>query len=648
MNAEIYAVGNEVIGAIAGGIVQGLAVFALVWIVLKLFRRATAATRHAVWLTTLLIVAALPFANLSPLLRLNAPTISEQDISESEFAGPLPEPVSAALAEPAPENTSKRRWEVSAPAQLGIALLAVWAVLALIRFAGLGRQLLLLRRIKTEAMPAAPLLAGAFSETAADLRVKRGAQLLISRQIAAPMAVGFFKPAVLLPHAVATESTDAQMGYVLRHELAHLARGDDWANLVQQFVTALFFFHPGILFLSRRLTREREIACDDHALAALKAPRDYALFLTEFASRMKGRDFTAAPAAWSSNSQLKERIGMILDKKRNASPRTSRAGVSAMAAATFLLAAAAFVGAPRLVLATEKPEAPTAPAAPTATPAIPAPPEISVEPAVAVDPSDIKVAISTEPALASIVHVHPTPAPHPKPAPAPKIFAHADLPDGPPRPRGQRDGDLERRLERVERMLESMAGRDKDKEKEKEKLRAGATTFEFHGMPKEDWNRMQREVERATRDASRQAERAMKDVEIEKIKRHALETTHGAEEQDHRLAARQALKAQRQALESQRRSLEKQIHELERQIQREDQAVERARESMERQKQRIEEEKERADEEKERAKERAKRDKEKEKEKRRDNESNSSASSISNSSNAGNNSNSDSDEKIKK
>src|SRR5205085_9626861 len=137
----------------------------------------------------------------------------------------------------------------------------------------------------------------------------------VCEETTAPMVVGYLRPAMLLPRAIAARATSSQLEHLFRHELAHLARRDDWTNLLQQIVAAIFFFHPGILFVSRRLTAEREIACDDHALAIGRAPREYALFLTEFASQMKSRDFTAAPAAWSRNSQLKERIGMILNGK---------------------------------------------------------------------------------------------------------------------------------------------------------------------------------------------------------------------------------------------------------------------------------------------------------------------------------------------
>ncbi|MEO6725083.1 MAG: hypothetical protein ABIP14_07250, partial [Blastocatellia bacterium] len=40
---------------------QGLLITALAWALLRVFKHASATTRHAVWLSSLLIIAALPF-----------------------------------------------------------------------------------------------------------------------------------------------------------------------------------------------------------------------------------------------------------------------------------------------------------------------------------------------------------------------------------------------------------------------------------------------------------------------------------------------------------------------------------------------------------------------------------------------------------
>ena len=58
MSVELFS--NRLLSALFNGGYQGLLLTAMIWAGLKLFPRANAATRHAVWFITLLIVAAMP------------------------------------------------------------------------------------------------------------------------------------------------------------------------------------------------------------------------------------------------------------------------------------------------------------------------------------------------------------------------------------------------------------------------------------------------------------------------------------------------------------------------------------------------------------------------------------------------------------
>src|SRR5579859_2951079 len=55
---------ERVLSATANGLYQGMLIAALAWLTLRLFSRTNAATRHAVWFGTLLLVAALIPAHL--------------------------------------------------------------------------------------------------------------------------------------------------------------------------------------------------------------------------------------------------------------------------------------------------------------------------------------------------------------------------------------------------------------------------------------------------------------------------------------------------------------------------------------------------------------------------------------------------------
>ena len=108
-----------------------------------------------------------------------------------------------------------------------------------------------------------------------------------------------------------------ELKYILLHELAHLGRRDDWTNLAQKVLKALFFFLPSVWWIERRLSLDREMACDDAVLAHSGTPRGYAECLAHVAERsFLRRQIALAQAAVGRVRQLTTRVAMILDPNR--------------------------------------------------------------------------------------------------------------------------------------------------------------------------------------------------------------------------------------------------------------------------------------------------------------------------------------------
>lgn len=243
------------------------------------------------------------------------------------------------------------RWQPSLPKSVVFTLCGLWIGISGFRWIGLLMQYALLFRMKKRSEEVSGDLEARFDGLRNEMDVRRNVRLRATSELEVPVAAGFFHPAVLLPAKLLDQTDAPGLEGILRHELAHLKRRDDWTNLIQQFIQAAFFFHPAVRWLAQRLTIDREIACDDHVLSAMRRPRDYALFLTEFAGRTKCRDWNVAPAAWSKTSQLKERIDMILDTQRNTSTRLAGTRTGALAAAALLTATLGFMSGPRLAIA---------------------------------------------------------------------------------------------------------------------------------------------------------------------------------------------------------------------------------------------------------------------------------------------------------
>jgi bla regulator protein BlaR1 len=102
---------------------------------------------------------------------------------------------------------------------------------------------------------------------AGQLEIRRRVRLLESRLVQAPMVVGHLKPVIFIPLGLINHLPPDEMESVLLHELAHIRRHDYLVNLQQQLSECVFFFNPGLLWVSSLLREERENCCDDIAIA---------------------------------------------------------------------------------------------------------------------------------------------------------------------------------------------------------------------------------------------------------------------------------------------------------------------------------------------------------------------------------------------
>jgi beta-lactamase regulating signal transducer with metallopeptidase domain len=251
MNADIQWLCNELISALIQGGAQGALIIGLIWACLKLFPRANAATRHGAWFATLVIAAGIPavifiqsaieryrptfestgVVDRSEVVALEIP--SEIVVSDVPIVNHWAPELTAPMAETSPDTTSPAldsqtqeglSWRLSVPSKVSLALVAGWLVLSSIRLGVLAAQLVILRRIKRSAQPGGETLAESFAAVVASMRISRRPRLLTSERAIAPMVVGYFRPAMLLPKFIAERCSGVQLEHLFRHELAHLAR----------------------------------------------------------------------------------------------------------------------------------------------------------------------------------------------------------------------------------------------------------------------------------------------------------------------------------------------------------------------------------------------------------------------------------------
>lgn len=157
-----------------------------------------------------------------------------------------------------------------------------------------------------------------------------------STLVKVPLVIGYLRPMILLPGSVVTGLTAAQLEAVLAHELAHVRRHDWLINTLQVMVETVLFYHPAVWWLSKRIRTERELCCDDVALALNV---DKAVYARTLLTLEELRQNTVAPALAATGGDLAGRVRRLLPVgEETPSGSGALAGLLAVAISLTLLA----------------------------------------------------------------------------------------------------------------------------------------------------------------------------------------------------------------------------------------------------------------------------------------------------------------------
>jgi len=440
-------------------------------------------------------------------------------------------------------------------------LVPVWllGVTALsLRFAGGWLQVQRLRYHSTS--PATAAVSDAVRRLSARLGLRRRVSVLRSPRVAGPLTLGWLRPAILLPASTLSGLDPRQLELVLAHELAHVRRHDYLVNLLQSVAEILLFFHPAAWWLSRRIREEREMCCDDVAVATCGDPVSLARALATLEQHRATRVGLVAAATGGS---LLVRVRRLLGMPSTPDPRPS-GWVSLLLVVGLLMAIGS--GLQRRAEATvhEGPLDPPAPA-PIALPALPAAPALAALPALPAAPA--APALPGAPSLPSLPAAPAPPTPPPaaddEDAPAP--------PPIPPLPPAPVDGeippfpdvpDIPDHLQTEEEVQAHIEANQAEWDRFAEQAEAWgelyAERWEAFGEDMEAWG------ERFAEDHAEQWERYAEEIEVE-VERWAEENAETFALQFQRWDGGGAQEHHADALERQAEELERRADEMRRQ-----------------------------------------------------------------------------------
>ncbi len=154
-------------------------------------------------------------------------------------------------------------------------------------------------------------------------------------RVSAPVVVGVLRPMILMPIGLMSGLTLRELEAVMIHELAHICRFDPIVNVLQRLVEAMLFFHPAVWWVSRRVSVERENACDDLVLRTDCDRNEYAealVHMAELCMATGNRQMVGSPtlAATGKNaSQFRRRVLRVLQQEDPVPVRLTTPGITA-------------------------------------------------------------------------------------------------------------------------------------------------------------------------------------------------------------------------------------------------------------------------------------------------------------------------------
>lgn len=297
----------------------GLLLAALAWCLLRFVGKQSSGTRFGIWFATLMAVVALPFV----------PPMIPAAGRPQAFGQSLPIALPAIWA-----HVMFAGWFLIVSVGLVRIAVGLWSVLSLRRSC---------TPVATSALPAE------IQSVIQEFQATRPATVCSSSRVRVPSAIGFFRPLIVLPEWALTALSQDELRTILLHEFGHIKRLDDWTNLAQRLLRAIFFFNPAVWFIEKRLSLEREMACDELVLAQTGNRRSYAECLVSLAEKSAvARSMSLVQAVVGRARDTALRLAHILDANQ---PLTTRIFKPVLTAGTMLTVFSLLVapGAPKLV-----------------------------------------------------------------------------------------------------------------------------------------------------------------------------------------------------------------------------------------------------------------------------------------------------------
>lgn len=214
---------------------------------------------------------------------------------------------------------------------------AVWITGMIASLLALGRAVAAARRV-----PSQPLASLGETERARILRVAaRGgvpsSAIAWATRPDLPYVCGLFRPGIVIPDRLVRRLGDDELLAILLHEDAHRRRRDPLRETLVGVVCSVYFFHPLVAHLRRRMLDAIEIRCDAHALDGGIEPNTYARAIAIAVRAATEPRTSFAASRIHREGVLRERLDRVLKPGRFAMKPRDRWMIAATAGIALLV-----------------------------------------------------------------------------------------------------------------------------------------------------------------------------------------------------------------------------------------------------------------------------------------------------------------------
>ncbi len=295
---------------------QGTMLAVLMWGVLRVWR-PNAATRYALWWTTLLAIFVLLVVNVQP--RGGITQITPASMS-APVSTPASTPVSTSVVEAieaAASPSSLLPFTLPAvPRAVMAVVIGAWLGLSLLGLVHLALCVSQLHRMKRASWPFPVDRERRLARWMSMRGQGRPARLCLSEDVrsASALGLGAGVAIIALNPSLLDDVDDEELDLIVLHEYAHIQRRDDWWHVLQVALRTVLCVHPAAMGIGRVLRLEREAACDDWVVERTQMVTMYARCLMTVATFELSRpdDALAAVGAMGRRGDLTRRIERLL------------------------------------------------------------------------------------------------------------------------------------------------------------------------------------------------------------------------------------------------------------------------------------------------------------------------------------------------